>query len=225
MIWLATAEPPRRPPTLDELSRVVGEERRNRVGRTQDVIQQWHRILADRLITELLTEHGLPLGHWYARSGKPMTHAAHLSVSHDTTRVVAALSDQHVGIDVVDVRRLCQTPSSHVCSAADLRRMRRPPEAEVLARLWAGKEAATKLWGIGLMVDPRSLESVPVGPGKWTIAAPDHPKAFVRLETLGPHHLLAAAQQKEFPHPIYPPQERTSRERSLPRDLSTRVSL
>lgn len=193
MLWTCSQAPRAR---FDHalLPQVVGEGRRRRVESLRRGEQQWQCLTADRLVRALA--HHVGLGeHAYLPSGQPVIDGAHVSVSHDSTVVVATISGTPVGVDVVDVQRCERLDARHVFSPAEMEglsvhgeRLQATPLQK--ARSWAAKEAALKRVGRGLDLDPRRL-SLHRTPSGWTVEGVAPHASPVQLAALGSVHLLA----------------------------------
>lgn len=94
--------------------------------------------------------------------GKPYSlddPSAEFSLSHSGNRVVVALSDRPVGVDVELVAEPLDV-AAEVLNAAELSWLERCQDAEratVFTLFWACKEAALKATGHGLAVSPKRL--------------------------------------------------------------------
>lgn len=218
MLWTCSTIPRSQfDPAL--LPHVVGEERRRRVQALRRPEQQWQCLTADRLLWALARHQGLGR-HAYLPSGQPVIEGAHVSVSHDTAVVAAVISDDPVGVDVVDVQRCERLEARHVLSPTELQRLidhggRPEPTPLQKARSWAAKEATLKKAGRGLDVDPRRL-TLHRGADGWTVKGVLPEDSPVQLAALGSVHLVAFAGGPESVLSTYIPLDRITAEFHFP---------
>jgi 4'-phosphopantetheinyl transferase len=99
----------------------------------------------------------------YGAYGKPEILGApglHFSVAHsDGVGVVATCAVTPVGVDL-EVVASHEAVAGRVLTEAELAALQAYPgdKAEHFLRYWTGKEAFLKLWGIGLSLEPRTIE-------------------------------------------------------------------
>lgn len=119
--------------------------------------------------------------------GKPAVEGATLEVNlaHSCSVALVAVASQAVGVDVEQLRAEVAAWSlpAHALSPAELGRLEAALEpARVFLDLWTRKEALLKAVGLGLGVDPRTIEldangeivSLPPAlgaPGEWALTA------------------------------------------------------
>lgn len=128
---------------------------------------------------------------------EPATTGVHLSLAHAGRRVVAAVSDRPVGVDVEPRGAALPEVAAVALSWQERQQLLHVPEAarvEVLTGWWVRKEAVVKASGLGLTVDLRVVEvdppPRPPGPVRWA----GH-RGRYRLAELdvGPGHTAAVA--------------------------------
>jgi 4'-phosphopantetheinyl transferase len=99
----------------------------------------------------------------YGAYGKPDilgTHSLHFSMAHsDGVGVVATCAVAPVGVDL-EIMSPHEEVAERVLSENELRVLRAcsGDRAELFLKYWTGKEAFLKLWGIGLSLEPKTIE-------------------------------------------------------------------
>lgn len=182
---------------LDDADRAMCERMRRSIDRERRLVTRGLLRLAiarwsscEPADVEITTgPHGRPL------VAVPTGTAPHVSVSHTDGCSIVALSAGRVGVDVEPARRsVGRDVGARICSPSERRALAsiEPGHDDAaLLRTWVRKEAALKLDGRGLAVDPRSLDvrsprvRLPAG-GRWR-------RAHLHDVDVGPDHVAAVA--------------------------------
>ncbi|MCL2422392.1 MAG: 4'-phosphopantetheinyl transferase superfamily protein [Micrococcales bacterium] len=160
-------------------------------------VDRQRSLAADRLLS-LLCDRWHVGPHAYEPDGRPTCGpGAHLTASHDGAYVVAAISDEPVGVDVVD----CQRNTRWVVRIMSADEQVPDADEQSRGRAWAVREAALKWAGTGMSIDPRAL-TVTHAPGDptahldrwWTVTFPDGRTVPVASGAVGDHALALAAK-------------------------------
>lgn len=174
------------------LANVVGKERRQRVLAFRHDERKWQSLIADQLMRALALHCGFK-EHRYLISGQPVLDGAYISASHDTDLVVAAISNQPIGVDTVDIQRCIDLNPYHILSSKELAI---PDGQRILAtplykaRSWAAKEAALKQQGRGIDLNPRQL-SLCHGATGWILEGIVPDNLPVHFADISHHHIVA----------------------------------
>lgn len=150
---------------LDEALTALPAWRRDEVMRYRREVDRRVRVVAHRLLHQLLDEEfGLNLDTLrveHNEHGKPFFPDfpdAHFSISHCDVAVAVAVAHEPVGIDVEMVTPLDLEVANRVLSADELRDVLAAPRPDVaFTRLWTVKESYLKMLGTGLVDDLPSL--------------------------------------------------------------------
>ncbi len=123
---------------------------------TRDTLGEYRsldfRLLKRRLEwlkTRILLDHLAPgVKMQFLPNGKPtLSGALHVSVSHSGRLAAVAVSDSLVGIDVQPAEPKLQNMKSRFCNARELDYLKAARQDDILAIIWAAKEAVFKYFG------------------------------------------------------------------------------
>ena len=143
----------------------VGQARARRVMRFTASADRCRSLCASLLLTRALADAGVPpstpLAH--TKLGKPFCPARqdlHFSLAHCGEYAACAMHSQPCGVDVepvADAPPQLLTASLHPQEQQELHSLPSKERAVAFARMWTRKEALLKLLGVGLSIDPRTV--------------------------------------------------------------------
>jgi len=146
------------------------------------------------------------LGETYAGSvqrshlGKPyLPGGPCFNLSHSGNKVVLAVSEDEVGIDVEQIAPFSFAVAQRVFTANEQDWLQRQGEDSAFYRLWTGKEAIMKALDLGFQLPPESFEILPESEGPNRVCGRDW---FLHWQEIDGHMLCTASQFPEAPESI-----------------------
>ena len=147
-------------PAVLRLEPFISPERRARAARARRESDRLLQLGAE-LCVAAAQGVPLPLSLCYEEGGRPFLPSHRpMSLSHSGTRVICALSQQAVGVDLEQISRMRPSVAGRYLSPeeqAATAPLQGAALQQALCRLWTRKEAYLKYTGEGLRRDPRSI--------------------------------------------------------------------
>ncbi|MDO4466963.1 MAG: 4'-phosphopantetheinyl transferase superfamily protein [Bacillota bacterium] len=150
---------------LNQLELLLPESRIKKAYNYKKEKDKINCILSYVLFLSLCKEMNLPIKKYeftYEKNGKPTISGFpyYFNISHCDKGCVCAISDQPIGIDIQDMRKINPRLLEKVCSFNEQKNIQESLEKErEFFRIWTKKESLVKLSGIGLSQGLFSLDT------------------------------------------------------------------
>jgi len=123
------------------------------------------------------------------------------NLSHSGSKVVLAVDEKEVGIDIEQIVPWSAAVARQVFTADERNWLLRQSANAAFYRLWTGKEAIMKALGLGFQLPPENFEILPDSAGPNPVCGRNW---FLHWQESDGHMLCTASEHPEIPEAIVP---------------------